>query len=263
MIQQEAQQEPQQEVPSSTVITDEISKSFGSGDDVIHALRSISIAISAGKLTMIIGPSGCGKTTLLSAIAGTLKPDAGTLHVLGHNLTQMSDKELTLFRSIHIGFIFQQFHLIHTLTCAENVAIPLLIQGMERKRAFEKAIEALSLVGIADRAWRRPKQLSGGQQQRVAIARAIVHSPSLVICDEPTSALDFENGTKVMKILESIAHDSKKTVIVVTHDHRIFSYAEKIIEMDDGAVKSVKTQTPHTITGADHMGATGLEAHHG
>lgn len=226
-----------------TISTDEISKSFGSGDDVIHALRNISITIKSGRLTMIVGPSGCGKTTLLSAIAGTLKPDAGTLQVLGYNLTQMSDQELTLFRSVHIGFIFQQFHLIGTLTCAENVAIPLLIQGMERKQAFNKAIEALELVGLGERAWRRPKLLSGGQQQRVAIARAIVHSPSIVICDEPTSALDFENGTKVMKILESIAYSSKKTVIVVTHDHRIFSYAETIIEMDDGAISSIRSGT--------------------
>ncbi|MCE5293068.1 MAG: ATP-binding cassette domain-containing protein, partial [Chlamydiales bacterium] len=157
-----------------------------------------------------------------------------------------SKDAITRFRSINIGFIFQLFHLIPTLTTVENACIPLIIQGKARSEASDVAKDILEKVGLGDKYDKLPRQLSGGQQQRVAMARALVHNPPLVICDEPTSALDFETGIKVMEILKHIAQTHNRTVIVVTHDHRIFHYADRVVEMDDGTVQGVKHN--HEIT---------------
>ncbi len=238
---------------NASIVLKNVYKTFGKGEDAVHALREISLEIFPGHLSMIVGPSGCGKTTLLSVIAGTLHADTGEVKVLSELLDLLSDEELTHFRARHVGFIFQQYHLIPTLTCAENVAVPLLIQGIERTKALDEAIRTLALVGIEDKAWRYPKLLSGGQQQRVAIARAIVHNPQLIICDEPTAALDFENGIRVMKILSEIAQESKRTVLVVTHDHRIFQYASTIIEMDDGLIKTINSSQTQITQDVRHV----------
>jgi putative ABC transport system ATP-binding protein len=216
-----------------------VSKTFGQGDDQVHALKNVSLDVYEGELMMIVGPSGCGKTTLLSTIAGTLHFDAGTIRVLDYELETLNKDKLAEFRSVNIGFIFQQYHLIPTLTCVENSSIPLIIQGKSRNLAFESAKNILEKVGLGDKYNKLPRQLSGGQQQRVAVARALIHEPPIVICDEPTSALDFETGTKVMELLKHIAQTHNRSVIVVTHDHRIYKYADRVIEMDDGAVQSV------------------------
>lgn len=219
-----------------------LEKSFGRGADVIHVLKRIELQAYYGEIMMLVGPSGCGKTTLLSAIAGTMKPDRGTLNVLGKELEKTSGGELTRFRAKHIGFIFQQFNLIPTINLAENVAVPLLIQKVPYAKAIERARAMLDQVQLGERWKSRPNQLSGGQQQRVAIARALVHEPPLVICDEPTAALDAKNGEIVLDLFREIARSPERAVIIVTHDNRIFSYADRIATMDDGEILSVERQ---------------------
>ncbi len=223
-----------------------VEKSFGDGANRIHVLKQVDFQARTGEITMLVGPSGCGKTTLLSAIAGTLKIESGEINVFGNSLEKMSGGALTRFRAKNIGFIFQQFNLIPTLTVAENVGVPLLIQGISTGKALKRSREILERVGLGERWNARPNKLSGGQQQRVAIARALVHEPPLVICDEPTAALDAQNGEIVLDLFRQVARSSDRAVIIVTHDNRIFSYADRIARMDDGAIVEVKEQD-HTL----------------
>lgn len=223
-----------------------VSKDFCQGGDCVHALKAVDFDAYFGELLMIVGPSGCGKTTLLSVIAGTLRFDSGEIDVMEKPLEKMTDNEITLFRRKNIGFIFQQFHLIKTLTNEENVSIPLILNGFPQKEARDKAREMLAKVGLEGRELESPRNLSGGQQQRVAIARALVHDPKVVICDEPTSALDAENGHKIMELLVNVAKDADRTVILVTHDSRIFKYADRLAKMDDGSVAEVITTPSKT-----------------
>lgn len=218
-----------------------LNKSFGDGASRLHVLKDVNMEVKQGDITMLIGPSGCGKTTLISILAGTLKPDAATqeLTVLGQDLRKMSTGAITRFRAQNIGFIFQAFNLIPTLSLAENVSVPLLIRGVRAGAAEKKAREVLELVGLGDRAKSRPNQLSGGQQQRVAIARALVHEPRLIICDEPTAALDAKNGQLVMELFEKVARSPERAVLIVTHDNRIFPHANRIASMDDGRIVEV------------------------
>lgn len=227
--------------PPSAARVRGLNKSFGDGASRIHVLKDVGLDVRLGDITMLIGPSGCGKTTLISILAGTLKPDAGTqdLTVLEKDLQSMSTAAVTRFRAQNIGFIFQAFNLIPTLTLAENVSVPLLIQGVSAGKAEKKAREVLAEVGLGDRARSRPSQLSGGQQQRVAIARALVHEPRLIICDEPTAALDAKNGQVVMELFENVARSPDRAVLIVTHDNRIFQHADRIASMDDGRIVEV------------------------
>jgi putative ABC transport system ATP-binding protein len=225
-----------QAVPAVAVRVDRVTKTFPNGDTPTYALRDASFEALSGQLTMIVGPSGCGKTTLLSVICGTLAIDSGTISVFGHDLGGMSDAEITAFRSRNVGFIFQQFNLIPTLSVVENVSIPLILQGWRHRKAEEKAGLILSEVGLGNRLRSFPKQLSGGQQQRVAIARALVHDPKLIICDEPTASLDAKTGLHALELLKKSACRPDRCVIVVTHDSRIFSFADWIAEMEDGRV---------------------------
>lgn len=216
-----------------------VDKSFGEGDSRTRVLKKTDFDARLGELLMLVGPSGCGKTTLLSILAGTLHADAGEINVLGYPLHTMRSGPTTKFRSNHLGFIFQQFNLIPTLTVAENVSVPLLIQGVGSAKAEKRAREMLELVGIPEKAAQVPAKLSGGQQQRVAIARALVHEPPLLVCDEPTSALDSENGLKVMELLRNVARQPNRTVIVVTHDPRIYHFADRMADMEDGRILRV------------------------
>ena len=226
-----------------------VEKSFGDGPNRIRVLKQVDFEARTGEITMLVGPSGCGKTTLLSALAGTLKVDAGGIRVFDHALEKMSGGALTRFRSHTIGFIFQQFNLIPTLSVAENVGVPLLIQGISGGKALKRSREALEKVGLGDRWKERPNKLSGGQQQRVAIARALVHEPPLIICDEPTASLDAKSGEIVLDLFRKAARSPDRAVIIVTHDSRIFSYADRIARMDDGQIVEVTEQaddqTPH------------------
>jgi putative ABC transport system ATP-binding protein len=219
-----------------------VTKTFGTGEAAVRALKGVDFTARQGELLMIVGPSGCGKTTLLSVIAGTLNFDDGEIDVFGSALHQMKPRHVTEFRKRHVGFIFQQFNLIPTLTCVENVSVPLLINGVARREAERRAEAMLAQLGLAGRGHERPTNLSGGQQQRVAIARALVHEPRLVICDEPTSALDKDTGGHIMDLLRDVARHPDRSVIVVTHDNRIFKYADRLTEMEDGRVQRVHDQ---------------------
>ena len=198
---------------------------------------------------MLVGPSGCGKTTLISIIAGILDQTEGDCVVFGHDLRRMGQSEKTRYRGQNIGFVFQAYNLIPTLTAAENVSVPLLVRGENRRKATERARDVLRQVGFNDRmAHALPTQLSGGQQQRVAIARAMVHQPKLIVCDEPTSALDHETGQSTMELLRKVALHDGRALIVVTHDARIFQFADRIAKMDDGHSERV-VNSPAELNG--------------
>lgn len=216
-----------------------VTKSYGVGETQVRALRGVDLEIKTGEMMMLVGPSGSGKTTLISIIAGVLERDEGECLVFGHDYKHVSHWEKARFRGQNIGFVFQLFNLIPTLSAAENVAAPLLINGLKRSDALERARDILNRVGMGDRTYSLPRELSGGQQQRVAIARAMVHSPKLIVCDEPTSALDHETGHKVMELLHEVVVGVERALIVVTHDSRIFEFANRIAKMDDGHIISV------------------------
>jgi putative ABC transport system ATP-binding protein len=202
----------------------------------VAALRGVDLEVRRGELLMLVGPSGCGKTTLISIIAAILDPDCGICEVLGQEVQRMPGAERARFRGTSIGFVFQLFNLLPALDAVENVAVPLLINGVPRRRAEARAREVLDAVGLGARLGALPGQLSGGQQQRVAIARAMVHDPKLIVCDEPTSALDHETGRSMMEVLGGVAKSPDRSLIVVTHDARIFDFADRIARMDDGKV---------------------------
>jgi len=216
-----------------------VTKEFGRGPAATWALRGVDLDVPSGELMMLVGPSGCGKTTLVSIIAGTLEPTAGEVAVLGADLVAMPNGRKVSFRRRAIGFVFQAFNLLPALTAVENAAVPLIIAGWQRRRAVEAAAEVLERLGLGDRLDRLPAELSGGQQQRVAIARAVVHEPRLLICDEPTSALDAENGRITLELIREAGVRPGRAVIVVTHDARVYSYADRIASMEDGRIGSV------------------------
>ena len=214
-------------------------KSFGSGETAVTVLKGIDLDVYFGELLLLVGESGGGKTTLLSAIAGILDIDAGDLDVLGSSLTNMSPGTRTRFRGRTMGFIYQQFNLLPALTAAENVAVPLLIQGTRKKEALSRGRLMLERVGLGDRTEFLPRNLSGGQQQRVAIARALVNEPQLLVCDEPTAALDGPNGQKIMELIRDVGRAPDRCVIVVTHDSRIFQFGDRMAELTDGRIVGI------------------------
>ena len=225
-----------------------LAKTYGEGETAVQALRGIDLEVRSGELMMLVGPSGCGKTTLISIIAGILDKSDGEFHVFGDDLAAMDTGARTAWRRDRVGFVFQTFNLMPALTAAENVAIPLLIHGVSHREALERAELMLERVGMGNRRRARPSQLSGGQQQRVAIGRALVHEPQLVVCDEPTSSLDHETGRSVMHLLRDIAATGERALVVVTHDARIFDFADRIARMDDGRVVDVVADAGrHTI----------------
>ena len=213
-----------------------IDMAFGSNGLKTQVLCGVDLEVAAGELTMLVGPSGCGKTTLLSILSGTLSPSGGSVEVMGNVSTSMRDADQVRLRRRRIGFIFQQYNLLPALTAAENAAMALVADGMPLKVAAGKARAVLETLGMGPHADKLPRMLSGGQQQRVAIARAIVHEPDLVVCDEPTAALDAETGRQVMGLLKEAAGGPGRAVLVVTHDNRIFSYADRIVAMEDGRI---------------------------
>jgi putative ABC transport system ATP-binding protein len=222
-----------------------VTKHYGEGSARVTALRGIDLDVRADELMMLVGPSGCGKTTLISVIAGILDRDAGECTVFGTDFAALRGRQRTSYRGHNIGFVFQAFNLLPTLTAAENVAVPLMILGHPRGRAVKRGAEMLERVGLADRTNSMPSQLSGGQQQRVAIARALVHDPRLIVCDEPTSALDHETGHRVMELFKEVAVRPGRALIIVTHDQRIFPFADRIARLDDGMVVRVTSPQDH------------------
>ena len=213
-----------------------VSKAFGSGDARVIALQGADLELPCGEVAMLVGPSGCGKTTLISIIAGLLARDQGQLEVLGTDPNALRGDERTLWRLRTVGFVFQQFNLIPQLSVAENVAIPLVLAGVRRAQALERASDMMARVGLSGRERSAPLKLSGGQQQRVAIARALVNEPRMLVCDEPTSALDGATGQSVMELIVETCRHPDRAVIIVTHDERIFRFGDRIAHMDDGRV---------------------------
>ncbi len=219
-----------------------VEKAFGNGGGRVLALRGVDLDVRYGGMTLLVGPSGCGKTTLLSVIAGLLNSTSGEVKVLGEEIEQMPGRQQILFRRQNLGFVFQQYNLLPALTAAENGAVPLLAAGMPRRKAVEEAKRLLVSLGMGERVNALPKQLSGGEQQRVALTRALIHKPRLVVCDEPTAALDADTGHTVMELLAAEAVRPERAVIVVTHDSRIFSFADTIARMDDGRILGVDSE---------------------
>jgi putative ABC transport system ATP-binding protein len=217
----------------------DVRKHFGDGETRIEALRGVDFHARFGELSFLVGPSGCGKTTLISVIAGLLDRTSGDLSVLGTEVDDLLPADRIVFRRKNVGFLFQQYNLLPAFTATENVSVPLLIAGEQRKEAMERARAMLSRLGLARRLDALPSQLSGGQQQRVALARALVHEPKLIICDEPTAALDHQSGEAVMDLLAANAVHPDRAVIVVTHDSRVFHYANSVAHMDDGRIANV------------------------
>lgn len=213
-----------------------IKKTYVTGTSRVEALRGIDLEIEMGKLLMIVGPSGSGKTTLISIIAAILTQDEGECLLFNDNVNAMKNGEKTAYRGKNIGFVFQAFNLVPTLTSAENVAVPLILNGTPRQEAEARAFELLEKLGIPEKANTPPVELSGGQQQRVAIARSMVHHPKLIVCDEPTAYLDHQTGQKVLETLKTSALNENRALIVVTHDARIFGFADKIVKMEDGRI---------------------------
>jgi putative ABC transport system ATP-binding protein len=225
-----------------------VTKEFSAGDTKTQALRGADLSLYAGELSLVVGPSGCGKTTLISIVAGLLDPTAGSVAVLGTELSRLSGRRLVDFRKQNIGFVFQQYNLLPALTAAENAAVPLIIAGWPRSKAFARAREILASVGLAHRVDAYPAQLSSGQQQRVAIARALIHEPRLLVCDEPTAALDAESGHTVMELLRKVAVQPDRAVIVVTHDNRVYGFGDRIVQMSDGRVERIEDGVTYRST---------------
>lgn len=222
------------------IFLDGVEKSFGEGEARVQVLRGVDLEIHTGEVLLLVGPSGCGKTTLLSVLAGVLNSSSGVVEAFGSRIDQMTQSEKAVFRRDNVGFIFQQFNLVPTLTAAENAAVPLLIRKEPYAAAIRKAREFLALLSMKDRTEYFPSQLSGGQQQRIAIARSLITNPRLLICDEPTASLDGEVGHQVMELLRTVSRDANRAVVIVTHDNRIFSYGDRMAQMVDGRIIGVR-----------------------
>ena len=213
-----------------------IVKVLGSGAAEVQALRCINLDLVPGELTLLMGPSGSGKTTLLSILGCILSPTSGSLSIAGRTTEGLDAEGLADLRRRHVGFVFQAYNLVPTLTALENVMLALDLRGTSLTHAPMLAQQALAAVGLSHRANASPSKLSGGEKQRVAIARALAGSPSVILADEPTAALDSENGKAVMTLLAEVAKDTRRAVLVVTHDHRTLGYADRLIRIEDGRI---------------------------
>lgn len=227
----------------AAIVATGLTKAFGEGETRMTAVNDVALTTYFGEMLFLVGPSGSGKTTLLSMLSGILRPDSGTVTVHGKLLWTLGRDDLADFRLHHIGFVFQDFHLFPRLTSAENVAIPLILQGREWDAALVEAHRDLEIVGLKNRAEILPVKLSGGEQQRVAIARAIVSLPEILILDEPTASLDGDTGRTIIAFVKEKFLDDKRCILIVTHDARINEYADRILHMEDGRIKAVETGT--------------------
>src|SRR5262249_30243553 len=211
-----------------------VHKSFGSGVHCTPVLQGAGLGITRGEVVFLVGPSGSGKTTLLSILGCILTPDGGSVEVLGRDVTHMTPPELTAFRGKHLGFIFQTFNLFPTLSALDNVSLTLVMRGVGIPEATQRSFEHLNQVGLRSRAHLRPAQLSTGECQRVAVARALANDPEILLADEPTASLDAANGQAVLQLLTDLVRRRGVTLVVVTHDNRIFPFADRIVHLENG-----------------------------
>ena len=219
---------------------DAVTKWFGEGDTRTYAVRDVSFSAAFDEIVYIVGPSGSGKTTLLSMISGILRPNAGAVTVESVDIWRLSDDRIAEFRLNTVGFVFQDYHLFPRLSTVENVAIPLILKKRGWPAAIAEGMRYLRIVGLEDRAELPPLKLSGGEQQRVAIARALVSEPDIMIFDEPTASLDGDTGRRIMDFVKREVLNERRCIVIVTHDSRIFEYADRILTMEDGRLTGIR-----------------------
>lgn len=220
-----------------------VTKTFSKGKTIIKPLEDLSLDVPRGEFLSLMGPSGSGKTTLLNLIAGIDSPTSGEILIDGRDIARLSRTELTKWRSVHVGYIFQLYHLVPILSAYENIELPLLLGKLSKAGRKEKILTALDLVGLGDRADHRPSELSGGQEQRVAIARAIVHDPDLLVADEPTGDLDRESADSILTLLNTLATEHEKTIVMVTHDPKASAAAHRTLQLEKGRLVE-ESRTP-------------------
>jgi putative ABC transport system ATP-binding protein len=226
---------------NSLISVRNLDKTYKRGSEVIHVLQGLNLDVDAGDFVAFMGPSGSGKTTLLNLLGGLDVPSSGTIRVSGDEISHMSAGKLTSWRARHVGFVFQMFNLIPVLTAFQNVELPLLLTSLSKAERRKHVEAALALVGLADRVNHYPRQLSGGQEQRVAIARAVVTDPTFLLCDEPTGDLDRKSADEVLELIQRLAKDQKKTVLLVTHDPVAAERAHTILHLNKGVLAEAQT----------------------
>jgi putative ABC transport system ATP-binding protein len=237
-----------------------VKKTYGTGPTAYQALRGVDFATEPGAFVMLSGPSGSGKTTLLSILGCVLTASAGEVSLLGKSVSQVNESKLAAFRLSYIGFVFQAHNLLMSLSALENIEMLLTMRGIPRARARTEATQLLEQVGLGDKVHSLPRDLSGGQRQRVAIARALAGSPPIILADEPTAALDAQNGLAITELLRALAKEKGHTVVVVTHDNRIFHLADRILQIEDGLISEGEVPLPPSPGGprSNHRTANGV-----
>jgi putative ABC transport system ATP-binding protein len=225
---------------SPAISASELAKWFGEGDLKTYAVRDVSFEAYFGEIFFIVGPSGSGKTTLLSMISGILRPNSGAVTVDNVDIWKLESDQIAEFRLNKVGFVFQDYHLFPRLTTAENVAIPLILKKQDWDESIQEATHYLEIVGLKNKVELPPVKLSGGEQQRVAIARALVSQPDILIFDEPTASLDGDTGRRIMDFVKTSILNDKRCILIVTHDSRIFEYADRIMKMEDGKIVGIE-----------------------
>ncbi len=228
------------QVKAPAVAASAVTRRYGDGESAVDALRGVTLEVPAGQFTAVMGPSGSGKSTLMHLLAGLDTPTSGTVHIGGEDITAMNDKQLTKLRRRHIGFVFQQFNLLPTLTAEENIVLPLSIA--RRKPANEDVEALIARVGLTERRDHRPSELSGGQQQRVAIARALVSQPTVLFADEPTGNLDSASGAEILTLLREAVELDGQTTLMVTHDAHAAAVADRVVFIADGRIVADMTE---------------------
>ncbi len=236
-----------------------ITKTYAQGEAAMRALDGVDLDVPRGELMLLMGPSGSGKTTLLSVMGCILRPSSGTIRLLDHDVTGLSERELPRVRLENIGFVFQGFNLFPTLTAAANVALALDLKGVARRDAKRRAIDLLEQVGLGDKRDAYPADLSGGQKQRVAIARAVAGDPPILLADEPTAALDTHSGHTVMRLFADLARERSRAIVIVTHDSRMLGYADRIVHIEDGRLARDEAPEPVFAESARSYAAVGLQ----
>ncbi|HWB13937.1 MAG TPA: ABC transporter ATP-binding protein [Pirellulales bacterium] len=234
----------------TTILAHDVHKNYVTGGATTPVLQGVKLATRPGECVFLVGPSGSGKSTLLSILGCMLTPDRGRVEIVGRDLAGLSETERAVLRRDRIGFVFQRFQLIRGLNALENACLPLTLRGASPKESARRATELLQAVGLADKMKSHVGKLSAGQCQRVALARALAGDPDLILADEPTASLDGQNGQEVMGLLRRLTSEQGKTALVVTHDQRIFGYADRILHLDAGRVTEVDSEHPALTAGA-------------
>lgn len=225
-----------------------VRKVYKMGDEKIVALNDITLNFERGKVYCLLGKSGSGKSTLLNIIAGLEKPTKGTIIINGMHIEKMNEKQLAYFRQKYVGFVFQSYNLLPTLTALENVTLPLIFRRVSKKKRTKSAVHMLKAVGLSDRYKHKPSQMSGGQQQRVSIARAFVNNPHVIFADEPTGNLDTKTTIEMMNLMTGMAREHNRTLLIVTHNLELSVYSDQIIHIRDGLIESIEDNIPAKIT---------------